>query len=96
MVPGNKVGLVIGKGGETIKNINATSGAHCEIDKSAPMDAREKNFVIRGSVEAVERAKSMILEKTGMGPGGSSGYYGGSAGVGSWGGRLKKIVKPKK
>ncbi len=76
-IPSNKVGLVIGKGGETIKNINATSGAHCEIDKSAPPDAMEKSFIIRGSVESVERAKSMINEKLGMGPGGGGGssYY---------------------
>jgi hypothetical protein len=43
-----------------------TTGAHCEVDKNAPPDAREKNFIIRGSVEAVERAKAMILEKLGM------------------------------
>ncbi|VDM52477.1 unnamed protein product [Angiostrongylus costaricensis] len=30
-VPSNKTGLVIGKGGETIKQINAESGAHCEL-----------------------------------------------------------------
>ena len=30
-VPSNKCGLIIGKGGETIKNINQTSGAHCEV-----------------------------------------------------------------
>ena len=33
MVPASKVGLVIGKGGETIKSINQASGAHTEIDK---------------------------------------------------------------
>lgn len=42
------------------------TGAYCEVDKNAPPDAREKNFIIRGSVEAVERAKAMILEKLGM------------------------------
>lgn len=39
-IPANKCGLVIGKGGETIKNINSSTGAHCEVDKSAPPDAR--------------------------------------------------------
>ena len=33
LVPASKVGLVIGKGGETIKSINQASGAHTEIDK---------------------------------------------------------------
>ena len=35
-IPANKCGLVIGKGGETIKNINSSSGAHCRVDKSVP------------------------------------------------------------
>ena len=83
-VPSNKCGLVIGKGGETIKNINATSGAHCELDKSAPPDAMDKNFIIRGSVDSVERAKSMILEKLGMAPGGSA-YYGSPSAGAQWG-----------
>merc|ERR1719430_2542193 len=66
MVPASKVGLVIGKGGETIKSINQASGAHTEIDKNAPPDAREKNFIIRGPPECVDRAKQMVLEKIGL------------------------------
>lgn len=87
-IPATKCGLVIGKGGETIKNINSSTGAHCEVDKSAPPDAREKNFVIRGTPEAVERAKAMIMEKIGMPVTASTyGSYGGSSsGGGSWGG----------
>lgn len=72
LVSSDKVGLVIGKGGETIKSINQASGAHCEIDKKAPPEAIEKNFIIRGSAENVERAKQMVLEKIGAAPG--SGY----------------------
>jgi len=72
VVTSDKVGLVIGKGGETIKSINQASGAHCEIDKRAPTDATEKNFVIRGTAESVEKAKQMVLEKIGAAPG--SGY----------------------
>jgi len=71
-VTSDKVGLVIGKGGETIKSINQASGAYCEIDKKAPPDATEKNFVIRGTAESVEKAKQMVLEKIGAAPG--SGY----------------------
>ena len=63
LVSSDKVGLVIGKGGETIKSINQASGAYCEIDKRAPADATEKNFIIRGSRQNVERAKQMVLEK---------------------------------
>merc|ERR1719384_1116984 len=86
-IPSNKCGLVIGKGGETIKNINSSTGAHCEVDKSAPQDAREKNFIIRGSPDAVERAKAMIMEKIGMPVTASTyGNFGGSSGGSSWGG----------
>ena len=49
--------------------INQSTGAHCEIDKNAPPDSRDKNFVIRGSPDAVERAKNMILDKLGGGGG---------------------------
>merc|ERR1712013_478992 len=92
LVPSSKVGLVIGKGGETIKSINAASGAHTEIDKSAPPDAAEKNFVIRGPPECVDRAKQMVMEKIGLIQG--SGYgsfpgqtFNGAGGNGYGGGR---------
>lgn len=77
-VPATKVGLVIGKGGETIKQINQNTGAHCEIDKNAPMDARDKNFIIKGTPEAVERAKNMIMEKLGFGTSGYGSTWGNS------------------
>lgn len=80
-VPGNKVGLVMGKGGETIRSICSESGAHCQVDKNAPEGAREKSIVIKGPPEAVERAKQMIQEKVGGGGG-----YGGGGGGGHRGG----------
>ncbi len=71
-----------------------TTGAHCTVDKNAPPDAQEKNFIIRGTPEAVERAKAMILEKLGMQDGGyggggggrPGGSYGGAAAAAGWGG----------
>ena len=33
-VPSSKVGIVMGKGGETIRMICNESGAHCQVDKS--------------------------------------------------------------
>ena len=64
------------------------------MDKNASPDAQEKNFIIRGSPEAVERAKAMIMEKLGMQDGGGSGYGGGGrggggGGGGSWGGQYQ-------
>ena len=68
-IPSNKVGLVMGKGGETIRMICSESGAHCQVDKSAPDGARDKTIVIKGRPESVERAKEMINEKIGGGGG---------------------------
>ena len=56
-IPNSKVGLVMGRGGETIRRICLVSGAHCQLDKAAPSGAREKNIFIKGRPEAVERAK---------------------------------------
>merc|ERR1719228_1890539 len=64
-IPSHKVGLVMGKGGETIRSICSESGAHCQVDKSAPEGAREKNIVVKGRPSAVQRAKEMLDEKVG-------------------------------
>ena len=61
MVASNKVGLVIGKGGKNIKSIIQTSGAHVEVDRNALPDAQETKVFIKGSTEAVEEAKRMVL-----------------------------------
>jgi len=86
-VSSSKVGLVIGKGGETIKSINQASGAHVEIDRNAPQDAMEKNFLIKGSAEAVERAKNMVLEKIGAIEGSGYGAFPGQTFIPGGGGR---------
>ena len=59
-VPSSKVGLVMGRGGETIREICLVSGAHCQVDKAAPEGARQKNILIKGRPDAVQRAKVRI------------------------------------
>merc|ERR1719193_2049519 len=78
-VPSSKVGIVMGKGGETIRMICSESGAHCQVDKSGPDGAREKTIVIKGRPEAVLRAKEMINDKVGGGGGFDRGQRGGQA-----------------
>ena len=56
-IPSTKVGLVMGRGGETIRHICLHSGAHCQVDKNAPDGAREKNIVIKGRPGNVQKAK---------------------------------------
>merc|ERR1719186_2181624 len=99
-VPANKTGLVIGKGGDTIQGISQQSGAHCEVDRNAPPDAPEKTFIIRGSPEAVERARNMIYEKVGRQGGGGGGYdqprreYGQPQHHGGYGQQAEPAINP--
>ncbi|XP_025424872.1 far upstream element-binding protein 3 isoform X2 [Sipha flava] len=74
-VPSAKCGVIIGKGGETIKQINLQTGAHCEIDRRHNNTGSEKTFVIRGTTEQIENAKRMINEKLGYDPNGGSQSY---------------------
>jgi len=64
-IPSSKVGLVMGRGGETIRQICIASGAHCQVDKNAPDGAREKNIVIKGRPSNVQKAKLMLSDKVG-------------------------------
>ncbi|KAG5244183.1 far upstream element-binding protein [Salix suchowensis] len=66
-IPNNKVGLVIGKGGETIKNMQGRTGARIQViplhlppgDTSA-----ERTVHIEGTSEQVEAAKQLVNEVT--------------------------------
>jgi len=73
LVPANRAGLVIGKGGETIKQINAQSGAHAEIVKNPPAgsDPNYKQFTIKGTPDQIKVCRQLIQEKVDSGPGGN-------------------------
>ncbi|XP_029180274.1 far upstream element-binding protein 3-like isoform X2 [Acropora muricata] len=62
-VPGNKCGLVIGKGGETIRNIIKASGAHVELNRNIPESSPTKCFMIRGTDQQIQHAQQLIREK---------------------------------
>jgi len=81
VVPAAKCGVIIGRGGETIKQINQTTGAHCELDRRPSNNPNEKVFIIRGTPDQIESAKQLIADKLGGGVGGGNGAgYGGGAG----------------
>ncbi|KAI1905042.1 hypothetical protein AGOR_G00011870 [Albula goreensis] len=76
-IPADKCGLVIGKGGETIKNINQQSGAHVELQRNPPpnTDPNVRIFSIRGTPQQIDLARQLIDEKIGgTGMGGSSSF----------------------
>ncbi|XP_078312306.1 far upstream element-binding protein 3-like isoform X2 [Crassostrea virginica] len=62
MVPGNKVGLVIGKGGETIRQLQIGSGVKMVIiqDDNIP-SVHEKPLRISGDAHKCQLAKEMVL-----------------------------------
>ncbi|KXN69090.1 hypothetical protein CONCODRAFT_71744 [Conidiobolus coronatus NRRL 28638] len=65
-IPNNTVGLVIGRGGETIKNLQQVSRAKIQIEQNSPEDAPEDRLIhLSGSLDCVEYAKTMINDKVG-------------------------------
>ncbi|CAM6021011.1 unnamed protein product [Sphagnum balticum] len=86
-VPNSKVGLVIGKGGETIKYLQQQSGAKIQVARDADSDPRlsTREVEIMGSAEQISHAeqllKDVIAEATSGGPGAPGGRgYGPSSG----------------
>ncbi|KAM1424106.1 hypothetical protein ACFX10_016614 [Malus domestica] len=64
-IPNNKVGLVIGKGGETIKSMQARTGARIQVIPLhlPPGDtSTERTLQIDGTTEQIEAAKQLVAE----------------------------------
>ncbi|CAA9998463.1 unnamed protein product, partial [Nesidiocoris tenuis] len=63
MVPGRKVGLVIGRGGETINRLMHETGARMWVDQqSRTQDAEFKRLNIKGTAQQVEDALKLVNE----------------------------------
>ncbi|KAK6116850.1 hypothetical protein DH2020_049416 [Rehmannia glutinosa] len=66
-IANNKVGLVIGKGGETIKNMQARTGARIQVIPLhlPPGDmSKERTVQIDGTSEQIEAARQLVEEVT--------------------------------
>uniref|UniRef100_A0AAX7UX42 K Homology domain-containing protein n=1 Tax=Astatotilapia calliptera TaxID=8154 RepID=A0AAX7UX42_ASTCA len=74
-VPTMKTGLIIGKGGETIKGISQQSGARIELQRNPPpnADPNIKMFTVRGSPQQIDYARQLVEEKIGVSPHGPPG-----------------------
>lgn len=67
-VPTMKTGLIIGKGGETIKGISQQSGARLELQRNPPPNADPsiKVFTVRGNHQQIDYARQLVEEKIGV------------------------------
>lgn len=71
IVPADKCGLVIGKGGDTIREIIRLSNAHVELSRDTVLAAQRPNdrhFIIQGSPNQTQQALKLIADKIGMTP----------------------------
>lgn len=64
-VPANKCGLVIGKGGETLKHIHNETKVNIEINREVPEVSPFRVFHLRGTDEQIQQATEIIREKIG-------------------------------
>lgn len=66
-VPASKCGIIIGRSGDTIKQINSQSGAHCEMDRKVSANQTiEKTFTVKGEQHQIDEAKRLIQDKINM------------------------------
>ncbi len=59
-VPNECVGLIIGKGGETIRQLQQESGAKIQVAKKEIANTHVRNVFVDGPEDRYERAKALI------------------------------------
>ncbi|ORZ23650.1 hypothetical protein BCR42DRAFT_139821 [Absidia repens] len=62
-IPKEFVGLIIGRGGETVRALQEESGARIVVDKYGDPHADQKTLTIHGTPETIAIAKDLITEK---------------------------------
>ncbi|KAK4667586.1 hypothetical protein QC763_311410 [Podospora pseudopauciseta] len=62
-VPSDAVGMIIGKGGETIREMQNTTGCKINVSQSSGSGETEREIGLVGSRDSIERAKVAIREK---------------------------------
>merc|ERR1719334_1196596 len=80
MIPGHKVGLVIGKGGETIKMLQEQTGAKIIIIQESNEPTEAKPLRISGPPEAIEMAREKVMEILNSNDNRGGGFGGGRGG----------------
>ncbi len=85
-VPAEAVGMIIGKGGETIREIQTQTACKINVSPTPGANENEREIGLIGSREAIEQAKVAIEEKVEAVRQKNSGEYGGYRGGGGGGG----------
>ncbi|MCP9265117.1 Far upstream element-binding protein 1 [Dirofilaria immitis] len=62
IVPRASVGMIIGKGGETIKRLAAESGAKIQFKPDDDQTSQERCAIIQGTSEQIDKATKLIIE----------------------------------
>ncbi|KAH8885035.1 hypothetical protein GQ53DRAFT_375949 [Thozetella sp. PMI_491] len=86
-VPSEAVGMIIGKGGETIREMQNQTGCKINVSQSSGPGEVEREIGLVGSRDAIERAKQAIDEKVEAVRQKNGGGGGGGGGRGHGGGR---------
>ncbi|KAK0667668.1 hypothetical protein QBC41DRAFT_134147 [Cercophora samala] len=86
-VPSDAVGMIIGKGGETIREMQNTTGCKINVSQASGNGDTEREIGLVGSRDSIERAKVAIREKVEAaqnksGGGGRGGHRDGGGGRG--------------
>lgn len=63
VVPNSTIGMIIGKGGETVEQMKQRSGANILISKKDEVKIPERVITLVGEVRSNQVALDMILEK---------------------------------
>ncbi|KAJ2007568.1 hypothetical protein H4R26_000705 [Coemansia thaxteri] len=80
MVPSSKVGLIIGRGGESIRDIQFASGARVQVQPDNGRGAPERPIQLIGAPEQIEVARARIMEIVASERGSGGGVGGGVGG----------------
>lgn len=62
-VPSEAVGMIIGKGGETIRDMQSNTGCKINVSQSSGPNETEREIGLVGSRDSIERAKRAIEDK---------------------------------
>ena len=62
-VPSDAVGMIIGKGGETIREMQSNTGCKINVAQSSGPGEVQREIALIGTREAIEQAKLAIDEK---------------------------------